>query len=411
MTPSGLKWRKQVTVIGIIAGLVAALGLFLVLRPTSPIEQVRISPSDDKCTRTVAIFARGSNEGAVKAADISGSDELFGRWKQVQQDLRTELDKNPRISSKVKIEALEYNATDAVGLLEQAFQQREDQHPLYEALAGIQNSANEGTLELIRAVKKHRTAAEKANCPSPRFLLAGYSQGAMAVTPVAMALHRTGLLAGTMLVGYPYQDGGLKTRGTGERGRGLYTAAGMHPGTPTELLGEHTMSLCRKGDMFCDFSGSALAGLMLGGVPNPHTEYFKGSEEGDQERADTVQELAKWIVASAESNVPADPTTPTLVMPEAVNQSGSVAVECDLLGSAGDVVVTSDGGEVADQTCKGGQTKATFRDRGFFSVSVTPNSGALRTVGTIMVTDARSMSLHIQRHLQQSEGAAALPGN
>ncbi|WP_040427919.1 cutinase family protein [Corynebacterium ulceribovis] len=407
------KARRKFAVIGVLIAVVGLIGGFFALRPDSaPIADVNVAPSNDNCVRTVAIFARGSNEGAVRAADVINSDDLYGRWKEVQTELRAELDKNPKVGSKVKIEALEYTATDAIGLLDEAFAQREKQHPLYEALSGIQNSANKGTLELIRSVKKHRKEAADQQCPSPRFLLSGYSQGAMAVTPVAMSLHRTGLLAGTMMVGYPYQDGGLQTLGTGDRGRGLYTAAGMHPGTPTELLGANTLSLCRKNDMFCDFSGTALVDSVLGGGPNPHTEYFKDTDEGRKERAETVQQLVSWIIDSAENPVPEEPTWPTMVMPESVNQGGTITIECDLLGTAGPVQVTSDSGDIIAPTCNNGQTDAVFRDRGFYSVTVTPDSGALRSVGTIMVTDSRSMSLRIQRHLQQVEGTPApVPGN
>ncbi len=115
-----------------------------------------------------------------------------------------------------------------------------------------------------------------AECPSTKFVLVGFSQGAAAVHRALQSLGDRRQIAAAALVADPDRLPGDTTVniGTGIGGQGMARAAvvaGAVPGALPPRLGARTVSVCTNGDPVCQWTGN------LGAiVPNSHDSYTPG---------------------------------------------------------------------------------------------------------------------------------------
>lgn len=120
-------------------------------------------------------------------------------------------------------------------------------------------SSQKGTSAAMR-VMADAIKSQPLSCPVPKFILIGYSQGAMVARQVAVATKDLGLVAGVFLAGDPYQKArATGVHGTGAGGNGIYRTS--YPGMESTFdkyysSGSYKVaSVCHEFDPVC-FSGN-----------------------------------------------------------------------------------------------------------------------------------------------------------
>lgn len=118
------------------------------------------------------------------------------------------------------------------------------------------------TIDLLRS--------ELALCPEAEFILAGYSQGAIAIHRAELRLERDGdletldAIAGTLLLGNGDRVSGSKAKQVGGAPRGARgVRVVLHAVKPRDVPApETTIEICVRGDIVCDFDLEVGAGSL-----------------------------------------------------------------------------------------------------------------------------------------------------
>jgi Cutinase len=143
-----------------------------------------------------------------------------------------------------------------------------------------------------------------AQCPHALLILAGYSQGAMAMHQAELQLaasHDTGLLdqvAGTLLLG----DGdriehtAAREFGTSKSSaRGIRTFLGKNSGRDVPDPGT-TANICNAGDIVCDFSVRTLLRTIVSGTGIcVHESYVTRRKDCDHSHNNALTQAATWV--------------------------------------------------------------------------------------------------------------------
>lgn len=164
-----------------------------------------------------------------------------------------------------------------------------------------------GALDSLRAGQENAPgvvdAYERESGCTPRYIIVGYSQGAVIGTALERHLAATGRLIGVMYLGNPLLApgaGGGRVIGAPSHGRGMVGGIPV-PGIPrpVELDSGRRVNYCLRSDFVCDFDLPA-AQDALSNKARRHASYFRGATAGaatadDAAVADT---FATWVTGA-----------------------------------------------------------------------------------------------------------------
>ena len=254
--------------------------------------------------------SRGSGEKAT-AATSRHSDPRYGLGKRVARayslwrrtlpksvTVQTGYNPYPAASTKVLVPTAGQVSLFAMGNVGAAIRDYYRGHGKKQGYRPYAASIEAGTLNVIvSVVRMHR------NCPNTRFVLSGYSQGAMVVHQAEQELRYRpagALIAGTILIA----DGDRfdKTRtahfGTAKplaSGLRVYLKHSLHlkdsvmpPALDVPLPSFTVVDVCDKGDVVCDFSARNVGSMKRAkkGRQNPHRSLPVGNQKA---RSDQVR--------------------------------------------------------------------------------------------------------------------------
>lgn len=165
------------------------------------------------------------------------------------------------------------------------------QHPLYElipsVLFGFINSVQTGMANAPKVVQDYEASTGCA----PKYLTAGYSQGAIITTSAEKSLPR---LHAAITLGNPLSlPGDPNVIGSPARGGGLLELAPAHMRPESAVLPEgQRLNYCLRDDFACDLS-VASASAALSTKASRHASYFtQAPTPADEKVADT---FASWV--------------------------------------------------------------------------------------------------------------------
>lgn len=129
-------------------------------------------------------------------------------------------------------------------------------------------------------------AQAESACPSEKFVLVGYSQGAMVMHQVLAAIagrpDLLGRVAAAVLIADPDRAAKQGARNSGTAGDGvsgidtwLRHSAGLHPIPIPSAVRGRTISVCNTRDLVCDFTARHAAQFSV--TSKVHTDSYKGS--------------------------------------------------------------------------------------------------------------------------------------
>lgn len=244
-------------------------------------------PHNGDCPAVVAIVARGSEQNSqIRPTRYSAEN----RWTSNGFEERV---------IRVMFRELEASHLKRTGesLMKDVYVMgmTDKQYPAALPLESVGSSAIELPVSVNKGRKNVVAAAdsfEQSTGCSPKYLLVGYSQGALVVGNQAQVFIDRDQYVGTFLLGNPAQYPGDPTAaGIEPLSSGLTSSLGL----PREKKGR-TISYCRKGDVVCDSSpGQYLAAVstaLSGGGGSSHVQYFEGADKSDEEVFET---LGGWI--------------------------------------------------------------------------------------------------------------------
>lgn len=170
----------------------------------------------------------------------------------------------------------------------------------------IGDSARAGALSTAAYIDGRVQAAQATGCPRPRFVVLGYSQGAIAARWLTQL--RPNDVALSQLFGDPLQwEKRSGNRGTGAGGNGFLRYISTDPEKLQDnkyyaLTKPAKSTLCHKGDPFCDYNWLLVGVLaILFEEYKPHLNYITSPAEITQEAqttAGTVANLAAAVSAA-----------------------------------------------------------------------------------------------------------------
>jgi Ig-like domain from next to BRCA1 gene/Cutinase len=181
-------------------------------------------------------------------------------------------------------------------------------------------SLNEGVNATIDEL-----TTEKGQCPDVRFVLAGYSQGAMAMHQALLRLvdaRRADILdrivATVLIADGDRKSGTAATRfGTAPiSGEGVRSALTVGERDVPSAKASSTYDICNAGDLVCDFSPRLLADV--GAASNVHTSAYTGST--------MLSAVARLVAGSITGAAPPAPATPTPAPHDCILFAGDVTV-------------------------------------------------------------------------------------
>lgn len=154
--------------------------------------------------------------------------------------------------------------------------------------AGFFDSVERGTEGVRVAVEM----VEETNC-SPQYILAGYSQGAVALAHAEEPLAERGTLAGAIYLGNPILE--LNSPwliGEGARGGGVLRIQGPTSG---DLAGtQNRIEYCLREDLVCDLR-LATSSVAATRVMGTHLEYFTGDPGHRADDEQVLRTFASWV--------------------------------------------------------------------------------------------------------------------
>lgn len=143
---------------------------------------------------------------------------------------------------------------------------------------------------------------------SPQYILAGYSQGAVALLPNERQLADAGKLAGALYLGNPLLTPDRPEMiGTGATGGGILHR--VRPNVEEFAAADNRLEYCIAGDLICDLNiasvsdGSSRTPGSSGGLVNvlgnllggPHLAYFDGPASLPEDEAAVTRAFASWV--------------------------------------------------------------------------------------------------------------------
>lgn len=282
------------TVVLMLAGVVATSGIALV-------------SAQERCAPVALVPIRGSGEGSIGIQNYGASVTNGYEGSMVGRLLRTLFDQNPRIGAVPVVEVDDRYPAVPVNKGAEATARRITDSPVFA-------SSQDGVSATIKATSDFRFKNSRG-CTSTKFVLVGYSQGAMVARDVAMMLPQ--LVAGVYLIGDPWQKADQAiTVGDGRGGTGVFRANFRNAGNRDAYYesGYAKRSICHHGDPVCDIFGS----IPTLGNDGPHKDYFTNPIEATGE----ATALANMI-AGAGSEPP--PASAALNVAFVVDTTGSMS--------------------------------------------------------------------------------------
>lgn len=263
--PGSITWgykSLKKTILSIVGALVLMAGLV-------PFGVQTAAQADPNCAPYALVPLRGSGEGA-SPQDYNPGPKTNG-WEG--PTLARVLDRfysgNPALASTPIVEVGSAYKAVPVDIPREALNDYLPNSPVY-------TSSLTGTSATLQAISNFRFR-DTRGCKSTRFILIGYSQGAMVARDVAQSV--PSLVAGVYLVGDPWQKPNASgVTGAGANGQGLFRL--NYPGARSKVdpyydgvYAKH--SICHNNDPVCDFTPSTDF--------SPHTNYFTNEAEAVDE--------------------------------------------------------------------------------------------------------------------------------
>lgn len=191
----------------------------------------------------------------------------------------------------------------------------------------LYRSASKGTAAALRAIGDFRHH-DSRGCKSTRFVLVGYSQGAMVARETAGIL--PSLIDAVLLYGDPWQKpNALGVTGDGGGGTGILRAQypGAHPDKYYERTEFSHFSLCHLHDTVCAVDGTGFVRATKGDF-GPHTNYFANTAEASTEAVRLAQAVRR--AGSSPDDTPAPAASRT-----------DIAIAIDTTGSMGPYIANA----------------------------------------------------------------------
>ena len=203
------------------------------------------------------------------------------------------------------------------------------------------DSAKAGATHTADYIDKTTAAQLAAGCPSPKFVVLGYSQGAVAARWLTQLRPKS--IALTELFGDPLQwENQVGNRGNGAGGNGVlrYVSTDTEKRTDNgyySVSGPSRSALCHTGDPICDYNW-LLAGVLSLALhqTEQHKNYAVQAAESAREGQTISRAVAGLLAASAATKLGIAPST---VEPEPVRIDD---IDVQALMSADSPVVDAD---------------------------------------------------------------------
>lgn len=256
----------------VLGSIFSVLVLLLGIVPFLAMSTVAAQPS---CAPVALVPIRGSGEGRAGSGEGSEGLKYYGsnvsngyEGPTLAKLLTAFYDQNPSLANTPIIEVDERYPATAVNAGVEAVVPNLQSSPVY-------SSSQTGVNATIAATSRFRFH-DSRGCKSTKFILIGYSQGAMVARDTAMTI--PSLIAGVYSVGDPWQKpNASNVTGDGRGGRGVFHTNYPRAGAARDAFysaayAKH--SLCHAKDPVCDFAGSTWTAFNDG----PHLNYFNGSE-------------------------------------------------------------------------------------------------------------------------------------
>ena len=286
--------------LGLLTALLFAIGLMPILQPI-------VAGAQAICAPVALVPFRGSGEGSIGATKYASVETKGWEGPTLTKLLKSLYSEHPELASTPIVEVGE--AYKAV-----AVDQEAEKGSAFLADSPVYNSSWTGASAALKAMSDFRYASSGRGCLTTKFVLVGYSQGAMAARAVAQM--EPSLIGGVYGVGDPWQQANATgVTGDGRGGIGVFRAKGVGVGAKKDAfygLDFPKHSLCHAKDPVCDFFGAAPK--FDGG---PHMNYFNGVEASSEAKA-----LAN-IVSRYSSTPPT--TTKALNVSFVVDTTGSMS--------------------------------------------------------------------------------------
>lgn len=286
--------------LGLLTALLFAIGLMPILQPV-------VAGAQAICAPVALVPFRGSGESSVGITTYSSTPTNGWEGPVLNKLLKTFYAEHPELASTPIVEvderykAVKVDKTDEIG-------------SAYLTESPVYTSSLTGFSAAMQAMSNFRFK-DSRGCQSTKFVLVGYSQGAMAAREVAQTVPN--LIGGVYAVGDPWQkENAVGVTGEGRGGRGVFRANAPGAGAAKDAfysLGFPKHSLCHAKDPVCDIFGSA----STLGNDGPHLNYFNGTE------ASTEASALASIVSRYTSTPPT--TTKALNVSFVVDTTGSMS--------------------------------------------------------------------------------------
>ncbi|HEX8509742.1 MAG TPA: cutinase family protein, partial [Propionibacteriaceae bacterium] len=278
---------------------------------------VSASPSSAAvgCTPIAIMAARGSGEKAVSSTEYGRGVRTNGWEGPTLARLLRGYTASPFFTSKLR-------AVPVIGVSESDGYRAVGVNPLFEGIGSrVKPSADAGVGAALGRINAFQRS-QPATCPKTKWVLIGYSQGAMVTRGVTSAA--PGRIGMVFNAGDPYQlPRQTQNIGTGSAGIGIFRYKFLSLADELDAYyvdaPEGSVSLCHAFDTVCDVSGD----------PLPHLNYFKSARERARSGDRLAREVDSLLTAST-----VDPGAPAKVANDVVFAIDTTASMSDLIGTA-----------------------------------------------------------------------------
>lgn len=282
-----------------ITAVLAAVGLAVGLSTPAQAGVAHVDGTEDTCPAVAVVAARGSDQNSPEDTAATRYTPT-SRWvssgyegPNIRAFLNAAEDRHPGLMDDVAVLGLDAEVYPAVLDLPALAEEGEDVEPLElirrivallsttplhqlatDTWEGVRDSMERG----ITRTPGYLAQWERDTGCRPDYILVGYSQGALVLTPQEQWLADEGRLAGVLYFGNPAQPGGF------------LSPVAHRFGTPAAGVGR--VDYCLADDYSCNTNvDNALAALRDGG--GAHNTYFLQPRDSD---AGVIDVFASWMV-------------------------------------------------------------------------------------------------------------------